>query len=64
MDWIGSDHVGTPTDKQTTIEGLCFLLRGQWREDVGECGNGRSVPFSVQDIHGKLGVEEGLEIGL
>jgi hypothetical protein len=25
MDWLGSDHVGTPTDTQVTIEELCFL---------------------------------------
>jgi hypothetical protein len=25
MDWLGSVHVGTPTDTHATIEELCFL---------------------------------------
>jgi hypothetical protein len=25
MDWLGSDHVGTETDTQATMEDLCFL---------------------------------------
>jgi hypothetical protein len=25
MDWMGSDHVGTVTDKNAKIEELCFL---------------------------------------
>jgi hypothetical protein len=25
MDWLSSDHVGTPTDTHAKIEGVCFL---------------------------------------
>jgi hypothetical protein len=25
MDWLGSDHVGTPIDMHATMEELCFL---------------------------------------
>jgi hypothetical protein len=63
MDGLGIDHVGTLTDTHATVEWL-FSVSGPCRENIRECGNGSSVQSSVGDSHGKLEVEEELEVSL
>jgi hypothetical protein len=41
MDWLGSDHVGSPTDKHVAIEEQCFLCvvraeRQSWKKGLAE----------------------------
>jgi hypothetical protein len=48
MDWLGSDHVGTPTDTHATVEGL-FSVRGPCREDIREYGNGSE--FNIRGLN-------------
>jgi hypothetical protein len=31
MEWLSSDHVGTPTEEHATIEGAVFSVRGPCR---------------------------------
>jgi hypothetical protein len=64
MDRLGSDHVGTPTDNRRNNRGAVFSVHGPCREDIREYGNGSSVQLSVGDGHGKLEVEEELEVSL
>jgi hypothetical protein len=68
MDWLGSDHVGTPTDAQETRAEACFLYVGSVQSGY-ERSEFRSwqfrvrVQLSVVDSHGKFVVEE-LEVSL
>jgi hypothetical protein len=34
MEWLGSDHVGTPRDTHATIERAVFSLRGPCRDVI------------------------------
>jgi hypothetical protein len=70
MDWIGSDHVGTPTDMEATIVTACFLCVGSVQTGYkgGEFRSWRfgvqtSCQLSVEDCHWKFVVEE-LEVSL
>jgi hypothetical protein len=69
MDWLGSDHVGTPTDTLSTIAEACFLCVGSV-QSVNKRAEFRSWQFTVRvllsvgDSHGKLEVEEESEVSL
>jgi hypothetical protein len=44
--------------------GTVFSVRGPCRDDIREYGNRNSVQVSVGDTHGKLEIEETLEVSL
>jgi hypothetical protein len=71
MDWVGSDHVGTPTEADATIGEACFLcvvsVQVVIRKANSEAGSLElrvRVQLSVKNSHGNFVVEEELEVGL
>jgi hypothetical protein len=67
MDWVGSDHVGTPTDTHAIIAEACFLCvgsvqSGYKRSEFRSWQFRFRVQLSVGDSHGKFVVGEGLEV--
>jgi hypothetical protein len=54
MDWLGNNHMGTPTDTHATKGEACFLC----------VVRAEGVQLSVGDSHGKFVLEEELEINL